>query len=158
MTRSILLVVLDEERHEVCLTCLFFLLCLLHRLGEGSVGLVVSQHGNNIRHRHLEDYIHTALQVESEADFHFPALLKWISSEIHFLVHDRVEVLLSSLLAHGSRFVLIVACHEREGKIEYTHQYQNQCDKLYNSFVLHFVIIIFLIYYFRLVAKKSMQI
>ena len=76
MARSVLLVVLDEERHEVGLAGLFFLLGLLHRLCEGGVGLVVGQNGNNVGHRHFEDNIHTALQVEAKADFHFTALLK----------------------------------------------------------------------------------
>ena len=143
MARSVLLVVLDEERHEVSLTCLFFFLCLLHRLGEGCVCLVVGENGDNVWYRHFEDYIHTALQVKSEADLHFSALLKRISAEVHFFVHDRVEVFLSCLFAHRCRLVFVVASNEREGEIEYAHQYQDKCDKLYNSFVLHFVIIVF---------------
>ena len=139
---GILLVVLDEQGDEVRLAGLFFLLGFLHRLHEGGILLVVGQYGYHIGYRHLEDDVHTTLQVQTETDFHLAALLEGIHSKINFLVHDGIKILLSGLLAHGSRLVGVVAGDKREGQIEYADKHERYCDKLYNSFVLHFVFII----------------
>jgi hypothetical protein len=38
-----------------------------------------------------------------------------------------------------------MAGHEREGKVEAANENQNDCDKFYNSFGLHFVILVIII-------------
>ena len=72
---SILLVTLDKEAYEVLLACFLFLLGFLHRLGESSISLVVSKHGDNVGHRYLKNHVHTALKVKTQADLHLAALL-----------------------------------------------------------------------------------
>ena len=75
MSGSILFITLDKEANEVLLTCFLFLLGLLHRLGESRISLVVGKHGDNIRHRHLKNYVHTTLKVKTQANLHLTALL-----------------------------------------------------------------------------------
>ena len=129
MARCILLIILDKERNEVRLTGLFLFLCLLHGFGEGCIFLVVGKYSHHIGHRHLKDNVHTALQVESKSDLHLTALLVGVhAKEIHFLVHNRVDVFPSCLFAHGSRLVIVVTGHEGERQVEHAYQHKRPCD------------------------------
>ena len=99
---------------------------------------MVGENVDDIRHGHFKNNVHTAFQVKTEANFHLTALFERVDSKIDLLVVDRIEILLTSLFAHGSSLTFVMACDEREGKVEAANEYQQQCDKLYNSFVLHF--------------------
>ena len=48
------------------------------------------------------------------------------------------KYMMVSASAHSCSLTLVVVRHEREGKVEGANEYQNDCDKFYNSFVLHF--------------------
>ena len=65
----------DEQRDEITLTGFFFLLCFLHGLHKVGISLVVGKHLDDIRHADLEDYIHTALEVQTQTYLRFQALL-----------------------------------------------------------------------------------
>ena len=75
---SHLLEVFNEQGNKVTLAFGCFLSRLLHGIAEGLVGvfLVVSQSLDYIGHADFEDYIHTALEVKTQADTHFAALLQ----------------------------------------------------------------------------------
>ena len=102
--------ILNEQGDEVVLTGFLFLLGQFHSLLVGSVLLVVGEHIDDIGHRHLEDYVHTAFQVKTQANLHLTALLQRVDAHIHLLVVD----------------------------LEAAHEHQKHCDYFYNSFVLHF--------------------
>ena len=75
MSRSVLLVSVDEKSDEIALRHLVLGTCFLHRLGEGSVCLVVGEVLDYVRNAHFEDYIHTALEVKTKSDLCLEALL-----------------------------------------------------------------------------------
>ena len=75
MSRSILLVSVDEESDEIALRHLVLGTCFLHRLGEGSVCLVVGEVLYYVGNAHFEDNVHTALKVKTESDLCLKALL-----------------------------------------------------------------------------------
>ena len=158
MTGSILLVVFHEQGDKVFLTCLLIFSCLIHRFGKGSVSLVVGKCCDNVGHRNLKNHVHTTFQVESETDFHLTALLEGVRTQINLLVLDRIEVLLTCNLAHSGSLILIMACHKREGEVEYAHKNKHECNKLYNSFVLHFVLIYYFLLLFSVMSALFTQI
>ena len=75
MSRSVLLVSVDEESDEIALRHLVLGTCFLHRLGEGCVCLVVGEVLNYVGNAHFEDNVHTALKVKTESDLCLKALL-----------------------------------------------------------------------------------
>ena len=81
-----LLVLAYKQGDEIFLAGNLLSGSLGHRLVELLVWLVVSQCLYYIGHRHFENDVHTALQVEAQSNLHFTALLQCICPEPHFLV------------------------------------------------------------------------
>ena len=80
------LVVLHEKGDEIALTLLGFLLGLCDSLLEVGVFLVVGQSLHDIGNTDFEDDVHTTLEVQTQTDTHFTALLEGPGAEIDFLV------------------------------------------------------------------------
>ena len=115
MTWGILVVGIDEEGDEVFLTCLLLGTCLLHGLSESHVSLVVCQILNYVWDRNLKDDVHTALEVKSETDLSFQALLVRINTQI---LHRVLVVLLCNGVFNLCRLAVIVVSGSRERQIE----------------------------------------
>ena len=108
---------------------------------------MVGQHVDDIGYRNLQNNVHTTFQVQTKTNLHLLALLVRINAEIHFLVLDRIEILLSCFFAHSSCLVLEVLGYETEGQVEAANQQKQYCNCLYNSFVLHCFLLLFYRFY-----------
>ena len=139
----ILLVCLDKERDEVALTCLFFFLRLCHRLSVCRIRLVVGKHVNYVRHRDFEYHVHTAFKVKSQTDLCLETLLVGIDTQI---LHRVFVVLLCDGVFNLARLLVVVACSHREGEVEDARKRQQDCCNDYNSFVLHFSYLFFVLF------------
>ena len=119
------------------------MLGLGNSLLEVGIVLVVGQCFNNVGHADLEDDVHTALEVEAEADTHFATLLERPHTEIDRLIGERVEIVLSGSFTLEScnllGLALVVPCDKREAEVEDADQCKQDSEHFYKSFVLHFV-------------------
>ena len=100
---------------------------LKHRVG------VAALHGaEHVRHIHLQDYVHTAFEVEAKADAPFAHFVEGVA-QVHFLLGERVHIVFVSLVVSSviivagdsesvlSSCVLVLGSNERERQIEKTH-------------------------------------
>ena len=76
---------------------------------------MVGQSLHDIGNTDFEDDVHTTLEVQTQADAHFTALLEGPGTEVHFLVLQRVEIVLRcSFALYGCNLLglaFIVADH-----------------------------------------------
>ena len=116
---------------------------LLDGLAEVLVSLlfVVGQCLDNVRYTYLQNNVHTAFQVQTQANAHLTAFLQCPYIEIDLVVLQRIQIavcyVLTFSLCKCLGFALIVIGHEREAQIEEAHQSKQEREKLYKSFVLH---------------------
>ncbi len=121
---------------------------------EYRVGIAGLHAAHHVGHIDLEDNVHTALKVETEANAPFANLIESVGAHIHFLVAEGVHVVLVGLVVGcvvvvtrfcygiGGSLVLVLVRNECEREVEQTHQYQeNGYDTGYDaaqiSFALH---------------------
>ena len=141
-----LAVEIDEGAHEV-----IALVSGNHLVGtgqgslEGRVGVAALHGAEHIGHVHLKDNVHTALEVKAEAYAPFAYIIECVSAHIHFLVAQRVHVVLIGLVVSSvvviARFhqrilgslIFVLVRNERERKVEQAHQHQADCDKAGND-------------------------
>ena len=140
MSGCVLVVSFDEQCDKIFLTCLLFSLCFLHRLNEGSVGLVVSECLDNVGHAHFKDNIHTALEVKAQSDLCLETLLIRVDSEI---LHRVLVVLLRYRIFQLSGLAVIIFCGKRERQIKDACKRHEDGHYNYNSFVLHVDLLLF---------------
>ena len=136
MARSILVVSIDKQRDEITLTGFLFLLSLLHRLHESRIGLVVGQNLYHVGYRDFEDNIHTALEVEAEADLSLKAFLVRVDTQI---LHRILIVLLCYRVFDLCCLRIKVAGGCRETQVEDACERQKDGYANYDTFVLHFI-------------------
>ena len=121
VARCVLVVSVDEERDEVALARLLLLLGLLERLHIGRVGLVVSEHIDDVGYGDLQNDVHTALQVKAEADLCLQTLLIRVDAQI---LHGVLVVLPRNGIFDLLGLAVIVAGGYRERQVEDTCERQ----------------------------------
>ena len=154
-SRSVLLESVDEECDEVALR--YFVLCasLFHRLNESCVYLVVGEVLEYIRNAHFKDDVHTALEVKTETDLCFETLLIRVDAKI---LHGVLVVLLCDRILYLRSLAVIVLCGSREREIEDTCKRQKDGCYNYNTFVLHFFDLFFVIIIFSLCIQIACKV
>ena len=115
MARGILVISIDKQRDEIALTGFLLLLGLCHRLHESRVGLVVGENLHHIGYRDFEDNVHTAFEVEAEADLGLKAFLVRVDAQI---LHRVLVVLLCDGVLDLCCLGIIVAGCCREAQVE----------------------------------------
>ena len=123
---------------------------------------MVCKRFDHIRYADLEDHVHTALEVEAQANSHLAALLESPRTEVNLVVEQRIHVVVCRVLPfcgnHLLVLALVVVSYYGEAHIEDTYQSQQYCEKLHKSFVLHCLVDLLFLLFFPDFTPKSTQI
>ena len=116
-------VILYEEFNKISVAFFITFACLVHCFLESRCfGVVAGQVLHYIRHRNLEDDVHTSFKVQAQSDLQRLTFFQRLPVQINLLVHHRVEVSLAGHRAHSFSFSLVMIGYEGKREIEEANQ------------------------------------